>query len=96
MSIEPSTARSACVFCGLTLVVKDLTSILCFLLGRPPDPLGFVVVGKPSPRLTTITVDGSTAAVIPDNLWLCMTLVSYLIDVIGYKLSEFWRNVMRE
>jgi hypothetical protein len=75
------------VFCGLTLVVKDLTSILCFLLGRPPDPLGFVVVGKPSPRPTAITVDSSTATIVPDNLWVCMTLVSHLIDVICYELG---------
>jgi hypothetical protein len=87
MSIAPSTARSACVLLGFTLTVKDLTSILCFLLGRPSDPLGFVVVGKPSPRLAAIAVDGSTATVIPDNLWVCMTLVSYLIDVIRYELG---------
>jgi hypothetical protein len=87
ISIEPSTARSAAVLLGFALTVKDLTSILCFLLGRPSSPLSFIVVGKPSPRLAAIAVDSSTAAVIPDNLWVYMTSVSYPIDVICYELG---------
>jgi hypothetical protein len=75
------------VLLGFTLTVKDLTSILCFLLGRPSDPLGFIVVGKPSPCLAVVAVHCGAAAVIPDNLWIVMPKFPNTIDVIGYELG---------